>query len=397
MFYTYEKHYKSQRPDGRIMSTDAAFLENLRRTPQLLALPKELTKESFEAWRAELRAKAVELLHMPSFPPQPDPVLLSTVQRDGYRVEKWEFYPDDVCVVPVLLLVPDSASAQAPAPIVFCFPGSNQSKELFAGEPLLSYPSCNNSSKYPERNCMGKYYAQNGMIAAVFDPIGIGETALSLDDPNFGWNPRNHFAFGALSAGYSHTGFCVQQKLAFWNYAKTLPYVDENRLAVSGHSLGSETAIYMALACDDVKAVVFNDFLSNPAVRYCNHTEWESDAKSLDLVSYFHVIPGEFLYYGFEDLCAAVAPRYLCLNEGGADEYTEDVFRAYAAVGAEDHFLLTHYPVYTDPASRTHPEPMPDHGMSIESYFEHSYVNAPDHSFRAEPSLKLLRRAFDLK
>lgn len=395
MAYTYESHFRSHRPDGRIPSTQAAFMELLRRRPRELALPKELSAESFATWREAVRQKATELLAMPAFTDQPAPVLLSSVQREGYRVEKWEFYPDDVSVVPVLLLVPDTATAEKPAPIVFCFPGSNQSKELFSGEPLLEHKA-GGAYKYPDRNCMGKHYAQNGMIAAVFDPIGIAETALDLDDPNFGWHSRTHLCYGLLEYGYNHTGYSVFQKLCFWNYAKTLPYVDGERMAVSGHSLGSETAIYMAMASDDVKAVAFNDFLSNPGERYVNHTEWESLEKMLDLTGTFHIVPGDFRYFGFEDLCAALAPRYLCLNEGGAEEYTNDVLRAFRAAGAEDHVLLTQYPVYTDPESRKYHGPVPDHGMSIDSYFQWSYVNAPDHSFRAAPSLALLKKCFGL-
>ena len=122
----------------------------------------------------------------------------------------------------------------------------------------------------------------------------------------------------------------------------------------------------------------------------------ESLEKMLDLTSTFHIVPGDFRYFGFEDLCAALAPRYLCLNEGGAEEYTGDVLRAFRAAVAEDHVLLTQYPVYTDPETRNYHGPVPDHGMNIESYFQWSYVNAPDHSFRAAPSLALLKKCFGL-
>ena len=395
MAYTYEEYFRSHRPDGRIPSAQAAFMENLRRRPRELALPEELTLESYAAWRDAVRKKATELLSMPEFTAQPDPILLSTVKREGYRVEKWEFYPDDVAVVPVLLLVPDTATAKSPAPIVFCFPGSNQSKELFAGEPLLPHKA-GGACKYPERNCMGKHFVKNGMIAAVFDPVGIGETALDLEDPNYGWHSRTYLNHGLLEYGWSYTGYSVFQKLCFWNYVKTLSFVDEERMAVSGHSLGSETAIYMAMASDDVKAVVFNDFLSNPCERYVNHTEWESMEAMLGMTGTFHIVPGDFRYFGFEDLCAALAPRYLALNEGGAEEYTNDVFRAFRAAGAEDHVMLTQYPVYTDPATRTYHGLVPDHGLGIESYFQWSYVNAPDHSVRAEPSVALLKKCFGL-
>ena len=393
---TYEKDFKSHRPDGRHVSTLAAHMEMLRHLKPDLSCPEELTEERFQAWQEAVKVRCRELLCMPEPTPQPDPVLLHSVQRDGYRVEKWEFYPDELSAIPVLLLVPNEASAENPVPVVFCFPGSNQSKELFAGEPLIE-GRAGNACKYPERNCMGKHYVQNGMAAAVFDPICIAETALDLDDEHQGWHSRTHLCFGLLQSGYNYVGYSVFQKLCFWNFLKDLPFIDKERLGVSGHSLGSEIAIYMAMVSDDVKAVVFNDFLSNAAVRYANHTEWENDERMLDLTSYFHILPGHFRQFGFEDLCAAVAPRYLALNEGGAEEYTNDVRRAFAAMDAEDHFLLTQYPVYTDPATRTHHEPMPKYGLGIQSYFDISYVNASDHSFRAAPSIALLKKCFGLE
>ena len=51
----------------------------------------------------------------------------------------------------------------------------------------------------------------------------------------------------------------------FIEFFKKMPGVDPERLAVMGHSLGSEPAMALGVLSDDIKAVVFNDFLSNPA------------------------------------------------------------------------------------------------------------------------------------
>ena len=70
----------------------------------------------------------------------PPPVRLWREERDGYRLEKWEFYPDDYAAVPFLVLIPEGASAAHPVPGVLCLPGSNHSKESLAGEPLPPHP-----------------------------------------------------------------------------------------------------------------------------------------------------------------------------------------------------------------------------------------------------------------
>ena len=106
---TYEEHFKSHRADGRHTSTLAAHMEMLRNLKPLCSCPKELTEENFAQFQKDVKKYAIELLNMPEPTPQPAPVLLGSVQRNGYRVEKWEFYPDDYAAVPFLALIPDGA------------------------------------------------------------------------------------------------------------------------------------------------------------------------------------------------------------------------------------------------------------------------------------------------
>ncbi len=393
MKFSYETHYSSDRPDGRIVASQAALMEQMRRHRPALGTPKNPTREEVLAWREQVRSKAVEVLNMPPFTEQPAPVLLSSVQREGYRAERWEFYPDDVCAVPVLMLVPDSASAEHPAPAVLCFTGSYGNKEFIAGEPQIEREACT-VNRYPERNRMGQYYAENGMIAVCFDPLAMGELSLDLDDPHQGWHSRTCFAHGLLMEGYNYTGVSVRNALCFLEFLKTLPIVDNTRLAVSGHSLGTEVTVFLAMVSDDIRAVVFNDMCASMRDRYAATTEHETLKERANEAKNFHLIPGMTRYFDLKDLCAAVAPRPLAMNEGGPDEYLDDIRAVYAALGAEDRLQITHYPKYQDPAARTCHGNMPLYGLSEESHFLWSNTDAPDHSFRKEPSLALLKRVF---
>ena len=393
MKFTYETHYRSARPDGRIVASQAALMELMRRQRPSLSTPKDPSREQVIAWRDEVRAKAVEVLNMPPFTEQSAPILLSSVQREGYRAERWEFYPDDVCAIPVLMLVPDTASAETPAPAVLCFTGSYGNKEFIAGEPQIEREACI-VSRYPERNRMGEYYAENGMIAVCFDPLAMGELSLDLDDPHQGWHSRTCFTHGLLMEGYNYTGVSARNALCFLEFLKTLPIVDNDRLAVSGHSLGTETTIFLAMASDDIRAVIFNDMCSSMRDRYVATTEHETLKERANEAKNFHLIPGMTRYFDLKDLCAAVAPRPLAMNEGGPDEYLDDIRAVYAALGAEDQLQITHYPKYQDPAARSYHGEMPLQGLSEEDHFAWSYTDAPDHSFRREPSLALLKRVF---
>lgn len=395
MKYNYDKDYAPRPEDGRRTEALPAWMEYLRRHRPLLSLPEQLTKESFAVWKAEVRKRLVSLYDLPEIC-RTQPKKISILQRNGYRTEKWEFYPCETAAVPALVQVPDCASPDHPAPLVFCFPGAIHSKEFVAGEPFLERPAAR-FEKYPERNRMAQYYAENGMIAVTFDPISVGETAFVNDEPgDHGIRARNELIYGLMEYGLSYPVLSAYQAMCFMQFCKTLPYADPERIALSAHSLGTETALPLALLCDDIKALVFNDFLCDQRVRYVSITETGTDfaGRGMDLA---HILPGKFRYFCYPDLCAAAAPMYLALNEGGAKEDLDKVRRAYAAVGAEDRLMISHYPKFREASSRLHEnEQMPLYGLSAEEFFAYTCTDAPDHSFRKEPSLELLRRCFGI-
>lgn len=58
---------------------------------------------------------------------------ISSVPRDGYTLETWEFYPDDPLAVKTLVLVPDGAKTGG-TPAVICLAPERGSVEFLAGE-----------------------------------------------------------------------------------------------------------------------------------------------------------------------------------------------------------------------------------------------------------------------
>ena len=341
-----------------------------------------------------IKEKIKELLCMPEVTPQPAPKLLSTVQRDGYRVEKWELYPDDFTAVPFLALIPDSASEKNRMPGILCLPGSNHSKEFVAGEELLDHPNCQVVS-WPERNQMGKIMAQNGMAAFVFDNPATGECSV-LGDPAFGetqFDSRVHMTAGYLRVGLNYVGMSVFQKLRALEFIRSLPYIDVDKLAISAHSLGTEPAMMLGLLCDDIKAIIHTDALNNRLIRFAAITE-EPENKMVQDIGNWHIIPGMLSYFDYADLCAAYAPNYLALTEGGGEEPVGRVVNAYKMMGAENNLIVTYYPEYSDIAKRESHGLMPDHGISVPEYYHYNNIAPEDHSFRREPSLELLRRCF---
>ena len=395
---TYEEHFASRRPDGRYTSSLAAFMAQLRDMKPALALPEHLDTETFTAWQQAVKDTLRQQLAMPAPTPQPAPVRLESVQRDGYRVEKWEFYPDDYSAVPFFVMIPDCADENHKVPGVLCYLGSGANKEFACEEPQSEHPN-RADGKYPERNRMGLYMVQNGMAAFVFENPGTAETSV-LTPPEVGRThmyTRTVLCHGLLDAGMNYVGLTVFQRLQFLRWLDCFPFVDQEQLGISAHSLGTEAAIAVGLLDDRIRAIVFNDFLHDDRRRYIAITEQTEPTRTClsQDIGNWHLMPGKMSTYGYQDMCAAFAPRYLSLNEGGAYEMVETVRRAYQFCGAEENLQVNYYPAYTDPETRQHNEKMPLYGLTSPEYYrDYSYVIVSDHSFRKDPALKLLKKAF---
>ncbi len=390
MMLSYENDFKSHRPDGRFMTHIGAHMEMLRNWKPLLRLPEAISKDSFAQWQSNVKLKLAELLDMPQVSGQPAPVRLSSEQKDGYRLEKWEMYPNEYSAVPFLMLVPDSVSEINKAPAVLCLPGSNTSKEWLAGEtPTWVAKS---AMKYPERNKMAWHMAKNGMVAIAIDNPCTGETGFGSG----AYRTHMHLVNGYMTFGMSYPAVTTMQLMMALDFVKTLDFVDASRIAVSGHSLGTMPSVFLALLRDEVKAVVFNDFIGNTMNRYTTITEIDEERLN-DYLSVWCIIPGMWKWFNYMDLVAALAPKFVALNEGGATEHINTVRRAFECVDASERLQVTQYPMFADPAMRIHDnEKLPDHGLSHAEYYTRCYVDAPDHSFRPEPSLALLKKCFGL-
>ena len=399
MKITYETHYKSLREDGRHVSTMAAFMDMLRNSEATLALSEVLSRNSLDEWKERLKSKVRELLQLDYFEKmaerQPTPRLISSVKRDTYRVERWEMYPDPYSAVPFLALIPSSADVDNKVPAVMCLPGSTFSKEFICGEPLLDKAACR-MQKFPERNRMALYMVKNGMAAFAFDNPETAECALEIErEDDYGSTSRSQLCHGLLQSGLSYFGLSTAQKLMALDFIENLPYVDRDRIAISAHSLGCDDAMHVALLRDEVSAVVFNDLVADAKHRYFATTDYDESEMRNDIGAW-HVVPGQFMHYDRSDLLAALAPRWLALNEGGAQYYLDKVIRGYRAMGAEDRLQITHYPKYSSPTERSEDYYPPRGRLTDAGYFRYTNTDAPDHSFRETPSIQLLKKAFGL-
>jgi len=385
--------YRSNRTDGRFLNTLGFSHYRLKTTSPNLAFDSHLSADLFTDWQERVRQKLRELMAFPDVGETPLPQQLWEEPRDGYVLQKWETYPEPGCVVPLLMLVPLSATTEKPAPGVMCFPGSASSKEVLAGEPELNSAT---HRKLPEHNRMAWWYAREGMVAVAVENPGTAELADDIEGAI--GRQRNCLSVDLISTGRNYVGLSVFQKIHILEWLRTLPFIDTERLALSGHSLGTEPAMIMAALDTSIRALVFNDFLCNNRQRIIAESV-RGDCNRHWVGGLWHLVPGLLQWVDFSDILAAVAPRPLIITEGGVTRELHRVRDAYRLSDAEGNFTFHYYPKYSAAENRLDAYEMPE-GLTLEEYFEYANVDAPNHYFKehlAVPWLKRFLMAADLR
>ena len=159
-----------------------------------------------------MREKAYELMQFPDNAyEEPQVHFISSKQRDGYRVEKYEISPEPELWVPFLVLIPDSATAESKAPGVLCFPGWDTPKEVLCGEDFtdLTYESTPYACAFPFSNAMALNYVRRGIVALASDNAGTGE--------QLGVYDRQQFALKMMFKGRNYAGLSVLYRWAMPN------------------------------------------------------------------------------------------------------------------------------------------------------------------------------------
>jgi hypothetical protein len=376
------RQFSTARSDGRFVSTTGMLHAHFKHLRPRLAFDPRMKPEDFPAWRESVRRKAWELLRFPEgFAPQPPPKRLASEPRAGYRIEKWEAYPEPFSVVPFLILTPDGISARAPGAAVMCFAGSTSSKEMLAGELELN----GQPSRHPNaaKNHMAREYARAGLVAVAMENPGTCE----LSDPV---RPgRAELSLNGLWVDRPYEGLSVFQKFTVLQWLKTQPTIDAGRIALSGHSLGAKPALFVGLIDPSVKAVIWNDCLGSWRDR--------AVATNLELIGEWHYLPGMLTWFDYPDLQAALAPRPFLATEGASTAMLQNIQRAYALSGAANQVTIVPFEKFATPEQRPlDGQPVPE-GLSVKEYNDYRNCDGAMHYFKGHLAVPWLRQVFALR
>lgn len=367
----------TDRQDGRFQSTRGTVQYMLKQMKPAYAFDPSFTPAEFKEWQSGLRTAMKELMHFPEIADLPAPVCIKTVQRDGYRVEKWESYPLPGSVVPYLVLIPDGVDPGHKAPAVLCIPGFGGSKEGLAGENEGDYDLISFPAESVKKNAMALHYVKRGLVAVAVDNPSCAELS---DNGHFDYLNTSRIL---LEMGWSYLGLSAYQDWNILSWMKELDFVNKDRLIVSGFSLGTEPLMVLGTLDPSIYAFVYNDFLCRTLERILVMTKPDPKGIRPFPNSIEHLIPGFLTQFDFPDLVAALAPRPVICTEGGLDRDFDLIRKAYEISGKPDYFTYYHYKKFADPKDRKQIEKVPE-GIDRDTYFNLVNVDPENHYFKEE-------------
>lgn len=368
------RRFISTRPDGRHLSTAAGVFSSWSRTPPTLEYRHDTTVEAHHAWAEQLRKRLAELLHVSDLP-VPEAHRTSSKQRDGYTLERWELTAGPDTVVPFLLLLPDAAE-NGPVPLVLCAPGTDHGKELLAGEPEVHGTPNNPTAHWPERNRMAWWYVRKGWAAICIDNPATRERE-AADGPG-----RTDLCVTLIAMGSSYLEESVHTWRLALRWARGLDWVDRDRIAVSGHSLGTGPTLSLAVLDPAIRAVVLNTNLHGVRDRML--------ATGLDPMPLWHYVPGMLAAMDRPDLVCALAPRPVLIAEGATEEARLKVESAYGLLDAGQEARFAYFDEMPRDSSLTD---IPE-GITFDRFKHFARLYSAKHYFKPDLAIPFLDHAF---
>ena len=378
--------FEPKRPDGRFEETLGFVMAALRDAKPKLGLETVKDAADFPEWRNKVRAKLRELLNLRS-DLHVEFKLLSDEPREGYRLQKYEFYPEKYLAVPIYVLIPDEViEKNLRVPAVICHPGGGGSLSSLAGEPDTYI------NRFPFRNRQAWWYCKAGMIGIAIENPATGENSGGEVEYGQVWCKVNSLL---SRLGRTYVGLVTEQTLMIVDFLKRHANVDNTRIAVSGLSLGCYGVLYPALMSDDIAAAVYNDFVCSGIQRIISTTEIPAgpslhSSEPPGMLEWFDVQP---------DLQSALAPLPLLLAEGGPWRgHIEKIVKAYEMSGKPENLSVCYYEKYADPAARVHDHQLmrEQRGLKPRDYLEFANVDDSQHSFHPEVDVPWLLEVFGM-
>ena len=262
----------------------------------------------------------------PSIPLQPK--LKESIQKDGYRIESITYEVEPNERVPAYVLIPDSATAQRPAPGIAVWHQHNGEYHLGKSEPagLAGNPM----------HHTGVALVREGYVVLCPDALCFEERQDTTGKLKGGEYERFEF-LRQVVRGRSLAWKNILEMRSAVDYLCSRPEVLVNQIGCYGHSMGSTHAWLVAPLEPRLKCVVGN----------CCLPTYEAIEHHHLLHCFPNFVPGWSTFGDTPDIASLIAPRALHLNFGEEDtgspinfvrEGLVRIAQAYKKAGAPGNF-----------------------------------------------------------
>lgn len=300
--------------------------------------------ESWEQRRQILRQDLIRLMgNLPARPAVPEVRTILSTDREGYHLEKFEFDNGAGATVPGYFLIPKNGKAKHPA-ILYChWHGGNYDlgkEEIFTTHHTPQVPA--------------EALVKAGYVVMAIDAYCFGErSGKGPGGPQEIKGPEElSTSKRELWYGRSLWAMMVRDDQMALDYLFSRPEVDQQRVAVTGISMGATRSWWLMALDERIKTGVAVGCLTR-------YQELIAEEK-LKAHGIYYFVPGILTKFDTEAIISLIAPRPVLFMTGDEDigspvagirKIDEKVRPVYELYGAQDSFGNIIYPntghVYT--------------------------------------------------
>ncbi|MCL4794728.1 MAG: dienelactone hydrolase family protein [Bryobacteraceae bacterium] len=265
-----------------------------------LEIPRDLPQ-----WRAQReRVRRIVLESLGERPLRPSPLnvrVVSTDQKDGYRIEKFVFDNGVDSMAPGYIAIPDQRQGRLPA--ILTMHGHGSSKENMFGYQ-------------PTSQNVAELLVKRGYVVLGIDsyfngerrgtgPAGELERQEQRSDQEMSLFKLN------LWLGRTLWGMMLRDEQIALDYLASRPEVDPARIGAQGMSMGSTRSWWLAAIDERIKAVV--------GVACFTRYEDLIAVRALRAHGIYYFVPGLLKHFDSEGVMALLAPRPFLALTGDRD------------------------------------------------------------------------------
>ncbi|MBE0659467.1 MAG: dienelactone hydrolase family protein [Bryobacteraceae bacterium] len=256
-------------------------------------------------WKTQRqRVRQIVIASLGDLPPRPSPSnvrIVSTDQKDGYRIEKFVFHNGVDATVPGYIAIPDKRPGRLPA--ILTMHGHSSTKDNMFGYD-------------PTSQNVAEMLAKQGFVVIGIDNYFNGERkgsgpAGDLEKMERGSDMELSLFKLNLWLGRTLWGMMLRDEQIALDYLVSRPEVDPNRIGAQGMSMGSTRAWWLAAIDDRVKAVV--------GVACFTRYEDLIAIRALRAHGIYYFVPGLLKHFDSEGVMALLAPRPFLALTGDRD------------------------------------------------------------------------------